>query len=148
MPSTTRITAIVAAALVAAGGIAHLAIWDDRFRDLPSTIPGIDTVQKGFPVNAAVSLALAVALVALPRRRVVALGALGLQLGSIFALVDAREWTLLGWEERGYDAAARNVLILELVTSLVLGVLLWFQSKERSGITTAAEAPTGEPAAA
>jgi len=132
MPSPTRLIAIVAGALVAAGGIAHLIIWDDRFRDLPGEIPGVDVVQKGFPVNGAISLVLAVALIALPRQRLITLGALALQLGSIFALVDAREWMVLGWEERGYDPAARNVLILEVITSIVLGALLYLQTKARS----------------
>lgn len=132
MPSTTRLLAAVAAVLVAAGGIAHYVIWDDRYRDLPEQVPGVDVVKLGMPVNVALSIAAAVLLVLLPRQRLVAAGALLLQLGSIFALVDGREWQLLGWEERGYDPAARNVLIVEVLASVVLVTLLVVQSRRPS----------------
>ena len=129
MPTVTRLLAIVAALLVAAGGIAHYVLWDDRYRDLPDQVPGADVVKLGMPVNVALSLAAAVLLVLLPKQRLVSIGALVLQLGSIFALVDAREWMVLGWEERGYDSAASNVLILEVVAALVLIALLVVQSR-------------------
>lgn len=110
----------VAAVGVLAGGVWHLLLWFDRYRELPSQIPGVEVVKLGFPVNAALSVAVAVALVALPGRVIPVLAGLGLQAGSIAALVDSRTSTVLGWEESVWDTPAVGLLIVEVLTAAAL----------------------------
>ena len=52
------------AALVAAGGYVHLREWLGSYRSLPSAVPGAAVVKVGFPITAAISVVLAVVLVA------------------------------------------------------------------------------------
>lgn len=110
----------LAAVLVAAGGIWHAVLWQDRYRDLPSQIPGVSVVKVGFPINAVASIVIAVLLVLLVGRLIIILAALALQLGSIAALVDARTAVVLGWEDKVWDTPAVGVLALELVASALL----------------------------
>lgn len=118
--NTSRLLSAVAALAVLAGGVWHLLLWFDRYRDLSSQIPGVEVVKLGFPANAALSVAGAVALIAVVSRAAPALGALALQVGSVLALVDSRTATLLGWEEKTWDSAAIGVLVLELIAVAVL----------------------------
>ncbi|MBA2625368.1 MAG: hypothetical protein H0U89_07170 [Acidimicrobiia bacterium] len=115
--------AAAGAVLVLLNGLWHLLLWQDRYRDLPDQVPGVEIVQLGFPVQALVSVVLAVLLVAWPRR-IVVLAAIVLELGSLFALVDARTATVLGWEENMWDNAAVGVLVVEILAVVVLGALL------------------------
>lgn len=131
MRISSRLLATLSAGFVLANGIWHLALWNDRYRDLPGEIPGVAVVQQGFLVQAAVSLALAIALLVLPRSRLVALAALGLEVGSLLALIDARTTLLLGWQDKVYDTASIGVIGLELPAIVLLGLLLWRQTAER-----------------
>jgi hypothetical protein len=53
-----------AALFTAAGGYVHLREWVHTYRAIPASAPGSALVRIGFPVNAAASAVLALALVA------------------------------------------------------------------------------------
>lgn len=128
-PSPTHtVVATLAALGVAAGGILHLRIWDRDYRHLPSLVPGVKVVQAGFPIDFALSIALAVAVLAFafgllrgPVGRLAVLAAGALQVGALVALLLSREASLLGWKEHVWDTNAEQVLVTELV-GLVLVV--------------------------
>jgi len=123
--TSQRPLTLVAAALVLAGGIWHLKLWDDRYRDLPDQIPGVEVVKLGFPVNAAVSVVLAGLLLVAGGRLAVLAAAMALEAGSIFALVDARTTVVLGWEDKTWDDDAVGILVLEAVALALLAFLAW-----------------------
>ena len=136
MPSATSSTtrdpvmlglSIASAVGVLAGGLLHLKVWDSDYRDLPDgRIPGLWVVKTGFPLNAAASvvvagLVVAVALGALPAiRRLAAPAALLVELGSIIALVMSRGSGIFDWTEKGYEGDAKQILVVEIVSSVLL----------------------------
>ena len=132
LSSVSSLVTGAGAVAVAAGGALHLKIWDQDYRDLPEgAIPGLWVVQTGFPINAAVSVVvaaamLAVALGAVARgRHVVLATALAVQIGSIVALVASRGPGIFGWSEKGYDGGADTILVVEIVAVvLILAALL------------------------
>lgn len=127
MNATVRTALRVAGALlVLAGGLLHLRIWGSDYRDIPSDagLPGLWVVKTGFPVNAALSVVLAIAVVAFARRPIVWLAAFGLELGSIVALVLSRESSIFGWSEPLWSSDAKTVLVVEILAAVALGVLL------------------------
>lgn len=132
---------VVAAALVLAGGVIHYRLWNERYRHLPGQIPGVWVVKTGFPINAAASAVLALALIAvgfgaMSRWRLpVVLAALGLELGSISFLVMSRVSAIFGWTEKGWDTAAKRALVVELLAAAALvGVALDRNRSRRSGL--------------
>lgn len=119
---------LAAAVGVLAGGLLHLKIWNSDYRTLPGggVIPGAWVVKVGFPINAAVSVLVAVAvgltafgLVAAIRRFVIPV-ALAVEVASIAALVASRQSSIFSWTEKGYDTHAKQVLVVELVTVVLL----------------------------
>lgn len=113
---------------VLAGGLLHLKIWNSDYRMLPGggVIPGVWVVKTGFPVNAAVSVLVAVGLaltafglVSVIRRFVIPV-ALAVEVGSVGALVASRQSSIFDWTEKGYTGDAKLVLIVELVTIVLL----------------------------
>lgn len=131
---------LAAAIGVAAGGLLHLQIWNDSKRDIPAQVPGVWVVQEGFLLNVAASLVVAVALVVLtfrpePRLRLLALvGAIAVEAGSIAALVLSRGPGIFGWSEKGWDADAKQVLIVEIV-ALLLAVAALARTRFGAGRT-------------
>lgn len=116
---------IVAAVLVLLGGLFHYQIWDSDYREIPDgAVDGLDVVKIGFPVNAAVSVILAVLLVVVARRPIVWLAALLFELASIVTLVLSREASVLGWKEPDWNADAKKVLLVEALAVVVLALLL------------------------
>ena len=141
--SPVTIVATLAAVGVAAGGILHFQIWNDRYRGskLPDgVVPGAWVVKKGFPINSALSIILAVTLLAfafafIPRiGRFAVLAAGALELGSIVFLVLSREASIFGWKETGWDVDAKRVLVVEIVSGLLLAAALVLDMR-RAGIT-------------
>lgn len=136
MSRPTRPLLIVAAAFVLAGGWIHLREWLDTYRDVPSEAPGSWVVRIGFPVNAAVSVLLAAALVFVAFRggRRLGLAVIGatvlFQAGSLAALIITRVDELFGWTEptwtdgaeqtRAVEIGALVALVAAAVVSLVL----------------------------
>ena len=120
--------AIAAAAFVVANGWIHLREWLDVYRDLPAAVPGAALVQIGFPLNAALSVLGAVALlVAVLRHRYVGaaiVANVAVQAGSLAALVITRRGTLLGWTEPVWNVAAEQTRAVELGALACLALLV------------------------
>lgn len=116
---------VASAVLVVAGGVLHYRIWESDYRQIPNgAVPGWYVVKIGFPVNAVVSLVLAVALVAFARRPIVWLAALLFEVASIITLVLSREASVLRWTEADWSTNAKQVLAAELAAAVLLAVLL------------------------
>ena len=140
--SPVTVVATLAAIGVAAGGILHYQIWNDRYRGskLPDgVVPGAWVVKKGFPINFALSIILAVVLLAFAFAFIARIGrfallaAGGLELGSIVFLVLSREASIFGWKETGWDADAKRVLVVEIVSGVLLAGALLLDMR-RAGI--------------
>lgn len=116
------------AALVLAGGFIHYRLWQEEYKDLPAVVPGRWVARTGFPINAASSLLLAVALIAIGfslfarLRPFVLLGALGLELGSIAMLVTTRYRAVFGWLEKAdWGTGPKRTIVVEILA--VVGLL-------------------------
>jgi hypothetical protein len=120
---------LIAALFVLAGGIVHLREWQDTYRHLPSIVPGRDVVRLGFPVNAVVSLVLALGLVltTVRFRRLAALaivGAVVFEAGSLAAVIISRNASLFGWSEHVWTLGANQSVALEIGALVNLGLVL------------------------
>lgn len=122
---------VSAAALVLAGGFIHYGVWQQQYKDLPPQVPGRWVVRTGFPVNVASSLLLAVGLIAvgLPLfarlHRLVVLGALALEAGSIAILVTTRYRAVFGWLEKGdWGTDPKRALVVEILAVVALLTVL------------------------
>jgi hypothetical protein len=136
-PTMRRVTTpliLIAALFVLAGGYVHLREWQDTYRALPSIVPGRDVVRIGFPINAALSLILAFALVLTTVRLrrfapLVLTGAILFEAGSLAAVVVSRNASLFGWMESVWTLGANQSVALEigaianLVVVLALGTI-------------------------
>ena len=128
--TATTPLAVLGAAGVATGGVLHLLIWNHTYRPIPDgAVPGLWVVKDGFPVNAASSLAIAVALLlfafaAIARLgRLALLGALGLELSSIGVLLLSKGPGIFGWKE-AWTSDAKHVIAVEIATTVVLALTL------------------------
>lgn len=116
---------LLAALGVLAGGLLHLQIWNDSKKDIPAQVPGVWVVQEGFLLNVAASVVVAGLLVATAFgalaviRHLVLPAALVVLLGSIAALVLSRGPGIFGWSEKGWDGDAKQVLVVEIVATLL-----------------------------
>ena len=135
---------LAATALVAAGGWVHLREWLEVYRDVPATAAGAAVVRVGFPVSAAISAVVAVALLATAlrgrRTRTVAAAAAAaalFQAGSLVALILSRTGSLLGWAEPVWTRGADQIRAVELGTLAVLGVVAAILALQRRRPTVA-----------
>ena len=125
--------------MVLAGGFIHYRIWQQQYKDLPAPVPGRWVVRTGFPVNAAASLVLALALIAvgLPAlarlRRLVVVGALAFEIGSIAVLVTTRSRSVFGWLEKGdWGTNPTRTIRVEIVTvAALLAVFVFDRARPR-----------------
>src|SRR5271169_1787459 len=110
----TNVTLVVGAALVAGSAWIHLYLWADGYRRVP-------TIGPLFLTQGILGLVLAVALVALPRRVVAALGTTFL-LASIGALLVSATVGLFGFMDT-LDApwATTSLLVEAAGAALLLG---------------------------
>ncbi len=121
----TGVLRVVGAVLVLVGGVLHYLIWDEDYRSIPDgAVPGLDVVKIGFPVNAVLSVLLAVAIVAFARRPVVWLAAALFEAAGMVALVLSREGSLFGWKEPDWSTDAKRVLTVEILAVVALLLLL------------------------
>lgn len=138
--TTTRYTApllLAAALFVAAGGFVHLREWLDTYRQVPGFVAGAAVVRIGFPINAATSLVIAVALAFTAVRRTrfaphVVAAAILFQAGSLAALILTHTGTLLGWTEPIWTIGAdqsRAVEIGALITLTTVIAMAALQSR-------------------
>ena len=125
---------LASAALITAGGYIHLREWLETYRDVPSEAPGAFIVRIGFPLNAAVSLLLAIALVAtvfVVRRfqPLVVASAFLFQAGSLAVLIGTRIDTVFGWTEPGWTTGASQTRAVEIAAMMCLpGALVLHRS--------------------
>jgi hypothetical protein len=125
---TIGVPVLGAAGLILTGGYFHLRDWSDLYRYLPSEFPGSAVVRIGFPINAALSALVAVALLVslFASRRLLpyaVAGAIVFQAGSLAALIQTRTGTLFGWSEVGWAGSAGQTRAVEIAALAVLGVL-------------------------
>jgi hypothetical protein len=116
---------VTAAAFVAAGGFIHLREWLDTYRNVPASVPGAAVVRVGFPVNAAVSLVVAIALLATLWRwtsqmTVVALSAFAFEAASLASLILSRTGSVLGWKEPVWTDGANQARAVEIIALVAL----------------------------
>ena len=142
---------LAAATFVAASGWVHLREWLDVYRDVPATAAGAAVVRVGFPVSAAVSAVVVLALLAtaLRGRRTrtyvgVAAAAALFQAGSLAALILSRTGSLFGWAEPVWTRGADQIRAVEIGALAVLGVvaaILALQRRRPTPASVAAAAP-------
>jgi hypothetical protein len=118
-----------AALFIAAGGFIHLKEWLATYRHVPATVPGSALVRVGFPLNAAASATLAVALVACafwPRRLtpVVVAAAVLFEVGSLTTLILSRTGSVLGWMEPIWTRGADQTRAVELGALMSLAAVI------------------------
>ena len=137
--AATRYTApllLAAALFVAAGGFVHLREWLDTYRQVPASAAGAAVVRIGFPVNAATSVvvALALAFVAIRRMHVrshVVVAAILFQAGSLAALILTRTGSLLGWTEPIWTLGADQSRAVEIGALISLTTVLAVAALQR-----------------
>ena len=121
---TERALRIVAAALVLAGGVVHLKLWSDGYRDIPDVGPA-------FLANAIASAVAAVALVVTAHWAAVVAG-LAVVNGTLVAFALSRtDRGILDFTERGFQPSPEAVLALvfEIAAGAVLVWLLWLDRR-------------------
>lgn len=131
MQVSRRITAVLAlgaAGFILAGGYFHFRDWMDLYRHLPAEFPGSAVVRIGFPVNMALSVLSAGALVlgALVSRWLLpyaTAGSIMFQAGSLAALIKSRTGSLFGWTELGWAASAGQTRAVEIAALAALTML-------------------------
>lgn len=107
---------VLTAALVLAGGVIHFMIWRSTYRHVPSQVPGVWVVKTGFPLDAAVSVVVAIAIVVIARRLPLLLLAIAVfQAVDIGFLVLSREASIFGWKEAGWNSDAKKVIVVEIL---------------------------------
>ncbi len=125
------------AAYVVAGGYIHVSEWLAQYRFVPTSAPGAALVRIGFPVNAALSVVLAVVLVAaavrLPRLVVPAVvGTMAFQAASLVFVIGSRIGTVLGWSEPAWTMAAEQTRAVEIGALLTLATAVVVHLSARS----------------
>lgn len=111
-----RLLRSFAAALVLAGGAFHLSLYLDGYRSVPR-------IGVLFLLNAAVSVALALALVIRPLGAS-AVAAIVFAAGTMVAFVLSRTTGLLGFTEVGFDTKSAATFAIEALSLAVIA--LWF----------------------
>src|SRR5688500_6817351 len=98
---TTRVTA---GACTSPGGFVHPREWLETYRHVPASVAGAAVVRVGFPLSAAASVAIAVALAFCAVRRTrftphIIAAAMVFQAASLAALILTRTGSFLGWTD-------------------------------------------------
>jgi predicted transporter len=129
---------ILAALLVGAGGFVHLREWLDTYRHVPSSVPGAAVVRVGFPINAATSLVIALALVATIWRfgrhtTAVAAGAIAFQAASLGTLILSRTGSVFGWKEPVWTDGANQARAVEIAALIALVGVIAVERFVRTG---------------
>ena len=117
---TARLTRLLAAAFLLAGGIVHLNLWNGGYRYIPRIGPL-------FLANFVGSVALAGAVL-VSRRAGVSLAGIAFAAGSLVALILSRTVGLFGFTEMIWTPDAIKTLASELGAITTLGFILFLQS--------------------
>jgi len=128
------------AALVLAGGLIHYRLWQEQYKDLPAAVPGRWVTRTGFPINAASSLLIAMALIAIGfslfgrLRPFVLLGAVVFELSSIAMLVTTRYRAVFDWIEKDdWGTGPKRAIVVESVAVLALLAVIVFDRDRTCG---------------
>jgi hypothetical protein len=108
---------IVSAGLLITSGIIHLHLWDIAYRH-------VKTLDVLFPLQAIAAFVVAVALLAVRRAIVAAVGAL-LMAGTIVGFILARTAGIFGFKLSFSSGLANTVLIVEAVAIVSLALTAW-----------------------
>jgi hypothetical protein len=124
----------VAAALILVGGLVHLKLYDDGYKDVPN-----QNLGRSFLLNAAASVIVAVAIV-VSRHVLALLAGLVLVNGTLLAFALSRGPGIFGFTETGWNPSpeAAIALVCEIAAAVLLLVLL----APRRAATEPARAPT------
>jgi hypothetical protein len=117
-----RILRYVAAGLVLAGGLVHLKLWDDGYKDYPD-----ENLGRSFLGNVIASVIVAVALVVWRHWAVVVAGLVVVN-GTLLAFALSRtDRGIFGFTERGWEPSpeAALALVFEVAAGAILVWLLW-----------------------
>jgi hypothetical protein len=105
------------AGLLVASGLIHLHLWDIAYRH-------VGTLDVLFPVQAALALLAALAVLAL-RRRLVVVGAAALMAGTMVGFVLARTVGIFGFHLTFSSGLAWAALAVEAVALVLLALTGW-----------------------
>jgi hypothetical protein len=119
--TTARLTRLLAAALLLAGGVIHFDLWRGGYRHIPEIGPL-------FLANFVGSIVLAVAVV-LSRRPTFAVGGIVFAGGSLAALVLSRTVGVFGFTETVWTSQAMRTLASEAGAIAALGWVLTMQHR-------------------
>ena len=117
-----RALRFAAAALVLAGGVVHLKLWNDGYKDIADVGPA-------FLGNVIASAAVAVALVVVANWGAIVAG-LAVVNGTLLAFALSRtDRGIFGFTEQGFQPSPEAVLALvfEIAAGAVLVWLLWLE---------------------
>lgn len=128
----------LAAMFIGAGGFVHLRDWLGIYRLVPASASGAAVVRVGFPLNAAASLVLVIALVLVVRRRSrltqpVIFGALAFQALSLATLIATRVSSVFGWSEPIWTPGAEQTRAVEVAAIIALLALAALSHRDRTG---------------
>jgi hypothetical protein len=117
---TARILRLVAAGLIVVGGIVHLKLYNDGYKDFPN-----HNLGRAFLLNAAASAVIAVAI-AITRGLVPLLAGLVLVDGTLLAFAISRGPGIFGFTESGWNPSPEAVtaLVAEIAAGVILLVLM------------------------
>ena len=129
---------VLSAMFIGAGGFIHLREWLNVYRQVPASASGAAVVRIGFPLNAAASLALIVALVLVFRRpsrltQPVILAAIAFQAASLATLIATRVGSVFGWSEPSWTPGAEQTRAVEAAAIVALLALAALSRSDRTG---------------
>ena len=131
---------VCAAALVLAGGFIHYRLWQQQYKDLPAAVPGRWVTRTGFPVNAGLSVLLALGLIAMGfplfarLRPFVLLAAIAFELGSIAMLVTTRYRAVFDWiEKHDWGTGPKRAIGVEIAAVVALLAVVVFDRDRSPG---------------
>ncbi len=118
--SGERALRYAAAALILVGGLVHLKLYDDGYKDVPD-----QNLGRSFLLNAAASVVIAVALV-VTRHLLVLLAGLVLVNGTLLAFALSRGPGIFGFTETGWNPSPEAAIALasEIAAAVLLLALL------------------------
>ena len=122
----TRAMSIAASILLLAGGVIHLKIWNDGYRNVPN-----HNLGRSFLVNAAASFALAVLLQVWHSRLVLLASVVVVNATLVGFAMSRTDRGVFGFSERGFSPSpeAALSLIVEIAAAALLLLLLAFESR-------------------
>ena len=121
---TARLTRLLAAILLVAGGIVHYELWNSGYRHVPKIGPL-------FMANFVGSIALAAAVLA-SRRASVALAGIVFAAGSLVALVLSRTVGVFDFTEAIWTTQATTTVAVEVGAIVALGVAIMSERRTAS----------------